>query len=48
MLRFRRMRTLQKFVAVQALVQNQFNAERHLSRHSNFQLNRATALTEWR
>jgi len=48
MLRFRRMRTLQKFVAVHALVHNHFNAERHLSRRSNLKLNRAAALTQWR
>jgi putative transposase len=47
MLRFRRMRTLQKFVAVHVSVHNHFNAERHLYSRSNFQLNRATALTEW-
>jgi putative transposase len=48
MLRFRRMRNLQKFVAVHVSVHNHFNAERHLSRRSNFKLNRAAALTEWR
>jgi putative transposase len=48
MLRFRRMRTLQKFVAVHASVHNHFNAERHLYNQSNFKLNRAAALTEWR
>ncbi len=48
MLRFRRMRTLQKFVAVRASVPNHFNAERHLYSRSNFNLNRAAALTEWR
>ena len=48
MLRFRRMRTLQKFVAVHASVHNHFNQERHLYSRSNFKLNRATALTEWR
>ncbi|MGK0225115.1 MAG: putative transposase [Limisphaerales bacterium] len=48
MLRFRRMRTLQKFVAVHASVHNHFNAERHLYSRSNFKLNRAAALTEWR
>jgi len=46
MLRFRRMRTLQKFVAVHASVHNHFNQERHLYSRSNFKLNRATALTE--
>ena len=40
-LRFRRMRTLQKFVAVQASVHNHFNAERHLYNRSNFKLNGA-------
>jgi putative transposase len=48
MLRFRRMRTLQKFVAVHALVHNHFNSERHLYNRSNFKLNRASALVEWR
>jgi putative transposase len=47
-LRFRRMRTLQKFVVVQASVHNHFNAERHLCSQSNFKLNRAAALAEWR
>jgi putative transposase len=46
--RFRRMRSLQKFVAVQASVHNHFNRERHLYNRSNFKLNRAAALTEWR
>jgi putative transposase len=48
MLRFRWMRTLQKFVAVQASVHNHFNQERHLYSRSNFKLNRAAALVEWR
>ncbi len=48
MLCFRRMGTLQKFIAVHASVHNHFNAERHLYNRSNFKLNRATALTEWR
>jgi putative transposase len=48
MLRFKRMRTLQKFDSLHASVQNHFNAERHLSRRSNFKRNRAAALTEWR
>ena len=34
MLRFRRMRSLQKFAAVHASVYNHFNQERHLYRHS--------------
>jgi len=48
MLRFRRMRTLQKFVAVHASVHNHFNQERHLYSRSNFKLNRTAALAEWR
>jgi len=48
MLRFRRTRTLQKFVSVQASVHNHFNQERHLYSRANFKLNRAAALTEWR
>jgi putative transposase len=48
MLRFRRMRTLQKFVAVHGSVHNHFNAERHLYNRSNFKLNSAAALAEWR
>ena len=48
MLRFRRLRTLQKFAAVHGSVHNHFIAERHLYRRSNFKLNRAAALTEWR
>lgn len=48
MLRFRRMRTLQKFAAVHASVHNLFNTERSLYSRANFKLNRAAALTEWR
>jgi putative transposase len=44
MLRFRRMRSLQKFVSVH----NHFNQERHLYSRANFKLNRAAALSEWR
>jgi putative transposase len=47
MLRFRRMKTLQKFVAVHASVHNHFNQERHLYSRHNFKLNRAAALSEW-
>ena len=48
MLRFRRMRTLQKFAAVHASVLNHFNSERSLTSRSTFKLNRAAALAEWR
>ncbi|MBU3261948.1 IS6 family transposase [Roseovarius sp. PS-C2] len=48
MSRFRRMRSLQKFAAVHSSVYNLFNSERSLYSRSNFKLNRATALAEWR
>jgi putative transposase len=48
MLRFRRMRTLQKFASVHASVTNHFNQERSLSSRPIFKANRAAALTEWR
>jgi putative transposase len=48
MLRFRRMRSLQKFASVQASVLNHFNSERHLYSRANFKMNRAAALAEWR
>ena len=48
MLRFREMRSLQKFVAVHASVYNHFNLERHLYSRNNYKLNRAAALSEWR
>jgi putative transposase len=48
MLRFRRMRTLQKFVSVHASVHNHFNQERALYNRQNFKTNRAAALAEWR
>lgn len=48
MLRFRRIRTLQKFAAVHASVSNHFNQERSLSSRSNYKTARAAALEEWR
>jgi putative transposase len=48
MLRFRRMRTLQKFASVHASVHNHFNKERALYSRQNFKLNRAAALAAWR
>ncbi|WP_108839350.1 IS6 family transposase [Tateyamaria sp. Alg231-49] len=48
MFRFRRMRSLQKFSSVHAAVYNHFNQERCLSSRTNFKLNRAAALAEWR
>ncbi|WP_420328394.1 IS6 family transposase [Mameliella sp.] len=48
MLRFRRMRSLQKFASVHASVYNHFNQERGLSSRDIFKANRAAALSEWR
>ena len=48
LLRFRRMRSLQKFVAVHASVFNHFNAERSFYSRANFKKIRAAALAEWR
>lgn len=48
MLRFRRMRTLQKFASVHASVCNHFNQERVLYGRQSFKLKRAAALDEWR
>jgi putative transposase len=47
MQRFRSVRTLQKFVAIHATVQNYFNHERQLYTRSNFQLNRIAAVLKW-
>ena len=48
MLRFRRMRSLQKFATVHSSVYNHFNLRRSLCSRDNFKLNRAAALAQWR
>ena len=48
MLRFSRMRTFQKFVAVHGSVHNHFNQQRALYSRNNVKLNRTAALTELR
>jgi putative transposase len=48
MLRFRRMRSLQKFASVHASGTNHFNSERSLSSRPLFKQKRAAALAEWR
>ena len=48
MLRFRRMRSLQKFVSIHSSVYNHFNLERHLYSRPNFKKNRDAALLAWR
>ena len=48
MLRFRRMRTLQKFASVHASVHNHFNLERSLTSREHHKANRVAVLAEWR
>ena len=47
MLRFRRMKTLQKFASVHANIANHFNLERHLVDRKTFRTRRSAALAEW-
>ena len=48
MLRFRRMRSLQKFVAVHSSMHNVSNGDRALTSRDIFKASRAAALAEWR
>ena len=48
MAKFRGIRTLQKFAAVQASIQNHFHQDRHLNRRNIFKQKRSVALAEWR
>ena len=48
MAKFRDAMTLQKFAAVHASIQNQFNHQRHLTTRADFKQSRSAALTEWR
>jgi len=47
MLRFRQMKTLQKFVSVHASFYNHFNSERHLVDRQTYRARRSAALAEW-
>ena len=47
MLRFRRMKTLQKCASVHASLQNHFNSERHLIDRQTLKLRRSAALVQW-
>jgi putative transposase len=47
MLRFRRMKSLQKFASVHANVHNHFNQERHLVDRETYKARRSAALAEW-
>ncbi len=48
MLRFRCVRSLQKFASVHDSVSNHFNQDRNYSSRTHFKLNHTAALTEWR
>ena len=47
MLRFRRMKTLQKFSSVHAAFHNHFNQERHLVSRNDYKDRRSAAMAEW-
>ena len=48
MLRFRRMRSLQKFAALHGSIHNHFNQDRTFISRQNFKERRTAALAEWR
>ena len=47
MLRFRQMKTLQKFASVHANFYNHFNSERHLVDRETYKIRRSVTLAEW-
>jgi putative transposase len=47
MLRFRQMKTPQRFASVHASVHNHFNQERHLTNRKTYKVNRSAALAQW-
>jgi putative transposase len=47
MLRFRQMKSLQKFASVHASMHNHFNQERHLVDRQTYKIRRSIALAEW-
>ena len=47
MLRFRRMKSLQKFTSIHASLHNHFNSERHLVDRETYKARRSVALAEW-
>jgi putative transposase len=48
MVRFRDIKTLQKFASVHASIHNHFTQEHHLNRRDIFNKKRSAALAEWR
>jgi putative transposase len=47
MLRFRRIKSFQKFASVPANVHNHFNQDRHLVDRQTYKARRSAALAEW-
>jgi putative transposase len=47
MLRFRQMKTLQKFASVHAAIHNHFSLERHVIDRQTYKERRSAALAEW-
>ncbi|MCZ8369955.1 MAG: DDE-type integrase/transposase/recombinase [Porphyrobacter sp.] len=47
LLRFRQMKSLQKFASVHANVHNHFNLDRHLTDRQTYKTARSAALAEW-
>ena len=47
MLRFRHMRSLQKFVSIHSSIFNHFNNERHLNSRETYKVQREAALVKW-
>jgi len=47
MLRFRQMKSLQKFASVHASLHNHFNSERHLVDRQTYKARRSAAMAEW-
>jgi len=48
MLRFRQMKSLQKFSSLHAAFHNHFNQDRHLINRETYKAQRSVALAEWR
>ena len=48
MLRFRQMKTLQKFSSVHAAFRSHFNQDRHLISRETYKAQRSAALVEWK
>ena len=47
MLRFRQIKSLQKFASVHANIHNHFSLERHLIDRQTYRVRRSAALAEW-